>query len=116
MALKQDFGGDVDMMKTFLIQSFDSDEHWTGTLGYFRDYGAFQQLSISARGSFLDILTGQCDSYRWVFLPDLEVGCRQAAADDLFWNVEILAPHIGPADASSVACAIRFILEQSNHG
>ncbi len=100
------------MNDSFLVKSFLLDETWTGSLCSFEDYGAFQRISFSARCSLLEVIVGQCESYRWVFLPDYEVGCMQADINDIFWNAEKLSSLIGPTDASTIAYGIRYVYKK----
>lgn len=99
------------------FQVVDSLNHdrWTGSISDFFDYGSFQHIVITARGSRLTVLCGKCFFYRWIFLPELEVGCPQATSDDFFWNVERLSPLIGRVDSLSVVFGVHFALGVS-HG
>ncbi len=102
------------MNDTFLVKSFLSDETWTGSLRSFVDYGSFQLISFSARSSLLEVIVGQCDSYRWVFLPNYEIGCMQADINDIFWNSEKLSTLIGPTDASTIVYGICYAYQKMN--
>ena len=99
------------MFQSGQFHVFDQDSHqcWTGAVLDFFDYGSYQHILISARGSRLSVFCGECSSYRWIFLPELEVGCSQAGFHDFFWNVERLSALIGRVDSLSVIFGLHFV-------
>lgn len=83
---------------------------WLAYLKEFQDFGAFQRIVISARGSRLEILTGECNSYRWILLPELDIGCMQAHISDFYWNIEKLSHYLNYPDTLSTVYGIHFAL------
>lgn len=95
---------------TFHVVDPNNQDSWIGSISEFYDFGSFQRVVIEAYGSRLDTLYGECCSYRWVFLPEYEVGCMQATSNDFFWNTERLSRIISRKDSLSIVHGIHFVL------
>lgn len=99
------------------VSDHENHDCWEGIISEFNDLGSFQRVVIEAYGSRLDVLCGECPSYRWVFLPELEIGCMQASLSDFFWNSERLSRILNRKDALSIVYGLHFILARvKTHG
>lgn len=97
---------------SFKVFNQDNHDSWDATISEFDDYGSFQRVVISACGSRLEVLCGNCASYRWIFLPELEIGCMQAAVSDFFWNTDRLGHFLNPKDTYSTVYGVYYALSE----
>lgn len=98
-----------------LNKAFDVVDHrhhtcWKASVSDFQAFGSFHRIIISSCGSRFEVLYGICPDYRWLFLPELEIGCMQADPNDLFWNIERLGSILNRRDTLTIVHALRFTL------
>lgn len=97
---------------SFKVVDQDNQDRWDATISEFDDYGSFQRVVISAYGNRLEVLCGQCCSYRWIFLPELEIGCTQATLSDFFWNINQLGYILNRKDTFSTIYGVFYALSE----
>lgn len=97
-----------------LNQMFDVMDHqfnscWKASISDAQAFSSFHRFIISSCGSRFEVLYGRCPEYRWLFLPQLEIGCMLSDPSDLFWNSERLGSLLNRKDTLTIVYAIRFI-------
>lgn len=105
------------MSVNYAFDIVDHEHHscWKASVSDFNTSCSFHRLIVTSCGSRFDVLYGICQDYRWLFLPELQIGCMQADPSDLFWNIERLGSVLNPKDALTIVHAIRFAFSRGDH-
>ena len=70
------------------------------------------ECSVSARGSFFQIILGRFGHGTYICVPNYDIGCDLACLTDSFWNIERLcSTGLSTVDAISIADALVVISE-----